>query len=399
MEYTKRYDYLIIGAGIMGLTIGFELIKKKPDKKIAIIEKENDVARHASGRNSGVLHAGFYYSANTLKAQHSVLGNKMMKEFCNENGIFVNECQKVVVASNDKELESLYELERRGRNNGVDVKLISPEELSVIEPNAKTYKKALYSPSTASVDPIDVCLKLKYKLNASGVDLLFNTRYVSRQNGAITTNNHTIKADFIINAGGLYADQIARDFGFSKNWVIIPFKGIYLKYNGQDKPIGKNIYPVPNLLNPFLGVHYTVTSHNHIKIGPTSMPAFWRENYRGLRNFRLKEFLQIIFYEALLFARNSFNFRALAISEIRKYNRQHFIGLAKKLTKEFDTGSFNEWLEPGIRAQLLNKHTLELEMDFVVEGDHKSLHLLNAVSPAFTCSFSLARYLVDEKIK
>jgi len=147
-----------------------------------------------------------------------------------------------------------------------------------------------------------------------------------------------------------------------------------------------------------LGVHYTITSHNHIKIGPTSIPAFWRENYEGMSNFKLKEFLQIIYYEAILFFTNSFHFRNLAINEIKKYNRKHFVGLAKKLTKKIDEDLFNEWLRPGIRAQLLNKKTLELEMDFVVEGDSKSLHLLNAVSPAFTCSFSLARFLVEEKI-
>ena len=212
------------------------------------------------------------------------------------------------------------------------------------------------------------------------------------------TNQNTFKVGFLINAAGLYADVIARDYGYSKDRIIIPFKGIYLKYSGSDMPISTNIYPVPNLLNPFLGVHYTVTSHNHVKIGPTSIPAFWRENYDGFSNFKLNEFLQITYYEAILFITNAFNFRKLAINEIKKYNRKHFVSLAKKLTKKVDEDLFNDWLRPGIRAQLLNKKTRELEMDFVVEGDSKSLHLLNAVSPAFTCSFSLAKFLVDEKI-
>ncbi|HSI70454.1 MAG TPA: hypothetical protein VK941_09495, partial [Gillisia sp.] len=174
--------------------------------------------------------------------------------------------------------------------------------------------------------------------------------------------------------------------------------GRYLKYNGEDAPIKTNIYPVPNLKNPFLGVHYTITSKNDIKIGPTAMPAFWRENYTGTQNFRLKEFLQIIYYEFKLFVFNSFNFRELAFIEMKKYNKNYFSNLAGRLSSNCNTEKFDEWLPSGIRAQLLNKNTLELEMDFIVEGDKNSLHLLNAVSPAFTCSFSLARFLVNQKI-
>lgn len=398
MESSKNYDYLIIGGGIMGLTIAYELRKKYPEKTIAIIEKENDVAKHASGRNSGVLHAGFYYTSSTLKAKFTVEGNRLMKQFCRENGIFINECKKVVVATDESELESLYELERRGKLNGVDVRIIDEDELHKIEPNAKTHKKALYSPTTASVDPNEVCQKFKEILLSKKVDIYFNTKYLKTSEGYIITNNNKFKAGFLINAAGLYADVIARDYGFSKERIIIPFKGIYLKYSGKDMFINTNIYPVPNLLNPFLGVHYTITSHNHIKIGPTSIPAFWRENYKGFKNFKLKEFLQIFYYEILLFVTNSFNFRKLAISEVKKYNRKHFVSLAQKLSDKGDEKLFNEWLEPGIRAQILNKKTLELEMDFIVEGDEKSLHLVNAVSPAFTCSLSMAKYLIENKI-
>ena len=146
MESSRNYDYLIIGGGIMGLTIAYELRKKYPGKTIAIIEKENDVAKHASGRNSGVLHAGFYYTSSSLKAKFTVEGNRLMKEFCRENGIFINECKKVVVATDESELESLYELERRGKQNGVDVRIIDEDELHKIEPNAKTHKKLFIHP-------------------------------------------------------------------------------------------------------------------------------------------------------------------------------------------------------------------------------------------------------------
>ena len=157
MESYKEYDYIIIGAGIIGLTIAYELRKSKPEKSIAIIEKETDVAFHASGRNSGVLHAGFYYSSDSLKAKFSIEGNNLMKAFCKSNDLKVNYCKKVVVATNEEELSTLFKLAERGKANGVKMKLIDEEELKSIEPNSKTYKKALYSPTTASVDPIEIC--------------------------------------------------------------------------------------------------------------------------------------------------------------------------------------------------------------------------------------------------
>lgn len=138
------YDYLIVGSGIIGMTIAYELKEKEPSLKIAIIDKEEDVAKHASGRNSGVLHAGFYYTANSLKAKFTVDGNRLMKEFCKNNNIFVNETQKIVVAKNEEEVQGIYELQKRGEINGVETKIISEDEVSKIDPNIKTYKKALF---------------------------------------------------------------------------------------------------------------------------------------------------------------------------------------------------------------------------------------------------------------
>jgi L-2-hydroxyglutarate oxidase LhgO len=394
-----KTDYLIIGAGIIGLTIARQLKQKEIGAQITIIEKEPDVAYHGSGRNSGVLHAGFYYTADSLKARFTREGNTLMRKYCYENNLHINECKKVVIAQNEEELQSLFELEKRGKINGVDVTLITEQELSAIEPNAKTYKYALYSPTTATVDPVEVNHCIKQELMKDNVNILFNEPYIRRiESGKIRTANYDIHAKKIINAAGLYADKIARDFGYSKNYTIIPFKGIYLKYRGQNKPINTNIYPVPNLKNPFLGVHYTVTVDNTIKIGPTSIPAFWRENYKGWTNFRVAEMLNILTWEAQLFLLNSFGFRNLAIEEIKKYKRKYFTGLATKMVKSIDEKEFKEWSKPGIRAQLMNIHTKELIMDFVVEGDTYSTHILNAVSPAFTGSMPFAEWIVNNYI-
>jgi L-2-hydroxyglutarate oxidase LhgO len=395
----KKSDYLIVGAGVVGLAIARELNLRFPDKKITIIEKEPDVAYHSSGRNSGVLHAGFYYTADSLKAKFTRDGNASMRKYCYDNHLQINECKKVVVAKNEDELKSLYELANRGKVNGVDLTLLNEQELAELEPNAATHKHALYSPTTATVDPVEVNQCLKKELIQKGVKIFFDEPYKNRIEGnKINTSKRTFEAVHIINTAGLYADKIARDFGYSKNYTIIPFKGIYLKYTGEKNPVKTNIYPVPNLKNPFLGVHYTVTVDNHVKIGPTSIPAFWRENYKGCRQFKAGELVNILSWEALLFLKNSFGFRNLAFDEIKKYNRKYFVGLAETMVKTLDGKQFNEWVRPGIRAQLLNKTSKELVMDFVVEGDEMSTHVLNAVSPAFTCSFPFSAWVADHYI-
>ncbi len=392
-----KYDFLIVGAGIIGLSIARELRELYPSAKIKIIEKEPDTGMHSSGRNSGVLHAGFYYTADSLKAKFTKEGNRQLTEYCLNNNLTINRCGKLVIARDEEELETLYELEKRGKTNEVDVSLIDEEEVKKIDPNAKTYKKALYSPTTSTVDPVELCKFIKMELERKNVEISFGEAYVKRVNNnkIVTSKNNELDAEKFINTAGLYADRIAREFGFSKDYEIIPFKGLYLKYVKPDMPVKTNIYPVPNLKNPFLGVHYTVTADNHIKIGPTSMPAFWRENYKGFDNFNPGEFFKIITWEARLFLTNAFGFRDLAIEEIKKYRRSYFTGLAKKMVYEIDETGFKEWTTPGIRAQLLNINTKELVLDFVVEGDKDSVHILNAVSPAFTGSFPFCAWVID----
>jgi len=395
---TNVYDYLIIGAGIIGLNIAKNLKERFPSSTILLIEKENEVGFHSSGRNSGVLHAGFYYTANSLKARFTKDGNALMKEFVKEQGLQINECQKVVVAQNDSELKSLEELKKRGDLNGVELHWLSQLELNDLYPNIKTYKKALLCPSTATVNPKEVTIAFSDIIEEMGVDIRLSCKYLGSENNIVSTNKGDFLAKKVINCAGLYADNIARDFGFSKNYVIIPFKGIYIKDKNNKSNLSTNVYPVPNLNNPFLGVHYTLTVDNEGKIGPTAIPAFWRENYKGFDNFSLKEFCQILYYEAKLFITNAFGFRSLAINEVKKYSLSYLKGLAKKLTTNMDHEGFNAWSTPGIRAQLLDKNTLELVQDFVVDSDEMSVHVLNAVSPAFTSSIPFANWVVEEHI-
>ena len=391
----KEYDFILIGGGIIGLTIAYTLRERLQNFRILIVDKEKDVAYHASGRNSGVLHAGFYYTADSLKAQFTVAGNQAMKAYCRSKNIPMNECGKLVVAQNDHELGQLFELERRGKRNGSDIRIINEKEAASLDPNVKTYRKALYSPDTASVDPQQVCQNLKEDLNRAGIDFSFETKYLSRKQNIIETTQGAMEGKKVVNCSGLYADKIAQDFGFGQKYTMIPFKGLYLKYTKNKTDIKMNIYPVPNLKNPFLGVHFTKTVHGDIKIGPTAIPALWRENYTQGKNFNLEEFVSILWYEAKLFCSDAFGFRSLAWEESKKYNKQYFISLAEQMVRNIDPEGFTEFTKPGIRAQLLDKTTLTLVQDFVVEGDRQSVHILNAVSPAFTCAFPFSRFIVD----
>jgi L-2-hydroxyglutarate oxidase LhgO len=397
---TLTCDYLIIGAGIIGLTLAYQLKLKKPQAKILILEKEAEIAMHASGRNSGVIHAGFYYSAESLKAKFTCQGNQLLKAYCRQKQIPLLECGKVVVAKNETEIPKIQELAQRGLQNGVHVKIIDTQELNAIEANAKTCEIALYSPDTASVNPKTVMLQLKSDLLAQGVNFIFNEHY-SKKIDAHTIKTQTgqkISAQKIINAAGLYADKIAKDFDCGHDYTILPFKGIYLKYTGTDQPLKTHIYPVPNLNNPFLGVHFTITADQHLKIGPTAIPAFWRENYQGLRHFKLKEFLQILGIETLLLSKNSFNFRKLALDEFPKYFKNNLIKEAAALVHTINPKNFTTWSTPGIRAQLLNTRSLNLVQDFLTEYTESSIHILNAVSPAFTSSFALSKWIVDTQL-
>jgi len=389
-------DFLIIGGGVIGVNLALQAARRFPDARVTLIEKESDCGVHASGRNSGVLHAGFYYSADSLKARLTKEGNQRLTEYCLEHGLGINRCGKLVVAKNAEELPVLHELLDRAKRNGVDLLEITEAEAKEIEPRVRTYQHALFSPSTASVDPGEVMRSFVAAAKQAGVSIINNARYQGARNGLVRTTQGDISTGYVINAAGLYADKIAKDYGFSEHYRILPFKGLYLYANDKVEPLRTNIYPVPDLRNPFLGVHHTVTVDGHTKIGPTAIPCFWRENYRGFRNFRLREFLEVITRETELFIRNDFEFRKLAWEEMQKIYRPHLVELAGELISDIRPEYYTEWGSPGIRAQLLETRSRRLEMDFKMEGDERSFHILNAVSPAFTCAMSFSDYTFQQ---
>lgn len=392
-----RSDFLVIGGGVIGVNIARHLRNRYPDSSVSLIEKESLCGTHASGRNSGVLHAGFYYTQDSLKARFTREGNERLTKYCEDKKLPLNRCGKLVVAKNAKELPALDELLRRGRVNGIELHMITAAEAHKIEPRAKTWERALFSPTTATVDPTMVMSAMKEDAETEGVRVYTDHQYLGREGTVVKTSRDHFDTGYIVNAAGLYSDTIARDFGFSQRYRILPFKGLYLYSEESVGAIRTNIYPVPNLQNPFLGVHFTVTANGKVKIGPTAIPALWRENYNSMKNFQVNEFLEILGRSASLLACSSFDFGRLAVEELRKYSKGRMVALAGELASGVRLEHYRHWGVPGIRAQLLDIENKKLEMDFVIEGDRRSIHVLNAVSPAFTCSIPFSEY-VGEKI-
>jgi L-2-hydroxyglutarate oxidase LhgO len=373
------------------------MVKRHPDLTFTLLEKEDALGRHASGRNSGVLHAGFYYSPESFKARFTVEGNRLLTQYCLERGIAINRCGKVVVARNEADLKTMEELERRGRANGVTLKVVDEKELADIEPNAKTFGRAIYSPSTSSVNPLDVVRALGAELDKNkNVKILFGEKFLSRYgDNVVTTNRQKIEFGRLINTAGLYADKVAHAFGAGRRYTLVPFKGLYMEYKDSGL-LRKHVYPVPDIKNPFLGVHFTVTADGKVKAGPTATPAFWRENYSGMSGFDMGEMGDIMLRQARMFLQNNFGFREIAVQEVKKYMRGNFTAQAAKLVKNIDVSKFGGYIRPGIRAQLFDTRDMKLVMDFVVEHAGRTTHVLNAVSPAFTCAFTFASHVVDE---
>ena len=358
-----RPDFLVVGGGIVGLSVARELRRRDPGARITVLEKEARVGVHASGRNSGVLHAGFYYSPDSLKARFTRTGNERLTAYCLERGLPIRRCGKLVVARSEAELRGLDELARRGAANGVTLQVVSAAEARAIEPRARVFERAIWSPTTSTVDPVAVMNALLQDARSERITVRLGERY---RTGT--------EAGFDVNAAGLECVSIAREFGFAQTYRMLPFRGTYLYSNEPPGALRTHLYPVPDPRFPFLGVHFTVTVDGVVKIGPTARPS--------------------IRHGAMLMLRNP-DIRRHAVAELLKGSRRQMVKLAASLADGVRVSDYTRWGHPGVRAQLYDVRSHTLEMDFVLEGDARSLHILNAVSPGFTCAMSFAEYVVD----
>ena len=401
----KKHDFLIIGGGMVGLSVAYQLLKREAGAKILIVEKEKELGLHSSGRNSGVLHAGLYYEPDSLKANVCVSGAKRLKHWVIERKLPINHCGKVIVPQKidlDCQLDVLL---RRGKANGAKVELIDNSQLKELLPEAYSKSgRAIWSPDTAVVNPKSIIKQIKEELVELGVDFLFNAQNIDINQARKTINiNSTsiIAYGHLINCAGLNADLVAKKCDVGKNYRLIPFKGIYWQIK-KSSPIQpkRNLYPVPDLNMPFLGVHFTPnTDINPItNIGPTATFAWGRENYRNLSKIEPSSSLYNLALLSQQYLTNKGGIRKYVHEQAFLAYKKFFISAAKDLIPELTDQDIELSKKVGIRSQLFNEETKNLENDFLCVHRKDSTHILNAISPAFTASFSFADLIVDRII-
>ena len=393
---TRQYDVAIVGGGIIGLSTAMQLLERSPDLSVAVIEKEEQLAQHQTGHNSGVIHSGIYYRPGSWKSRFCVGGKDRLIAFCDENEIDYDPCGKVIVASHESELGRLDDLYDRGVANGVpDLEVVGPERLKEIEPHTFGIK-ALWAPHTGIVDYVRVANAYAGKFQSAGGDIFTGAAVIrSRQTGtgtALETERGAVQARHVINCGGLYADKLARMMGEETDVRIIPFRGEYYKLTASSEGLVKGlIYPVPDPRFPFLGVHYTRNIHGYVEAGPNAVLAWAREGYRK-SNISLGETAGALTYPG--FWKMTARHWKTGMREMRRsYSKSVFVNDLKKLIPEIRP----EHLEPGgsgVRAQAVSSSGAILD-DFHILRGQRALHVLNAPSPGATSSLAIGEYLTD----
>jgi (S)-2-hydroxyglutarate dehydrogenase len=393
----NSFDITIIGGGIVGLATALELTKRYPQRKLAILEKEDRLAAHQTGHNSGVIHSGIYYKPGSLKAQTCVAGAKAIIAFCQQHDIPYEICGKVVVATSPAELPRLEELHRRGTANGVEgMEMIGPERLREIEPHA-TGVRALHVPTTGIIDFPRVAQTYARLIQEKGGDLRLRheLRGIVRTDGGLIleTSQESIHSKFMINCGGLHCDRIARLAGAQPDLQIVPFRGEYYTIAPQRRTLVKNlIYPVPDPAFPFLGVHFTRTIDGLVEAGPNAVLAFAREGYKK-SDFDARDLRETLTFSG--FRKMARTYWRTGLGEMfRSFSKQAFLAALRRLLPELTLGD----LQPGgsgVRAQAISSQGALID-DFMISVTGSALHVLNAPSPGATASLAIGTMIVDK---
>jgi L-2-hydroxyglutarate oxidase len=396
----QKCDFLIIGGGVIGLSIGIALLESKPSLKVIIAEKEKTLSLHASGRNSGVLHAGFYYSPDSLKAKFCREGNAELRKVAKKHGIPVRDVGKVVVARNADENDRLEMLFERGMKNGVDIELKLAGELKKFEPLALTHERFLWSPTTGVSDPKAINEALMQDFTSLGGKIDFDTKVnLIQKNSEVVDETNQYDAKHLVNSAGAQSDRIARTVGVGLEYAMLPFMGVYRATEEKNLPLQRLVYPVPHPINPFLGVHFTLTVDHKVKIGPTAIPIAGREQYAITQGWSASDIGQALKGMKSLILGDSHDLKSILKTEWPKILENR---LVKESTELVPTASLvKKWIKkpPGIRAQLVHLPSGKLEQDFVVRLLNNSTHVLNAVSPGWTSALPFGRHISENVLE
>ena len=389
-------DIVIVGGGIVGLATAYHLTEKYPDKKILVLEKEDEVAHHQTGNNSGVIHSGLYYKPGSLKAKNCIDGYHMMIQFCDEHHIPYDLCGKVVVATDKSELGRLRDLFDRGRENGLEgLEMLDQARLKEIEPHLAGIQ-GIRVPQTGIVNYKQVCQKLAEIITERGGEIHLNTLVQSMKETdnsvQITTSTVSVECQLIINCAGLYSDKVAKMHLCKLDTRIIPFRGEYFELTAEAEHLVKHlIYPVPDPAFPFLGVHFTRMIGGGIEAGPNAVFAFKKEGYHRT-DFDFKEFFGSLLWPG--FQKVMFKYWKTGLGEMyRSFSKKAFTKALQRLIPEVQ----EDHLVPasaGVRAQACDR-TGGLLDDFKIVHEKRAIHVINAPSPAATSSLSIGKTISE----
>jgi L-2-hydroxyglutarate oxidase LhgO len=387
---TLGCDVVVIGGGIVGLATALAILARKPGSSLVVLEKEDALAAHQTGRNSGVIHAGLYYKPGSLKATLCARGRTMLERFCDEHGVPRDRCGKVVVATNADEIPRLEELERRGRANGLaGIRRIGPEELREREPHAAGVA-ALFVPETGIVDFREVARAYAAELGRRGGEVRTGVRAtaIARRDDRVVVESTAgeVEARVLVACAGLTSDRVARMAGLDVDVAIIPFRGEYWMLAPERAHLVKNlIYPVPDPTFPFLGVHFTRRIGGGIEAGPNAVLAFAREGYRRT-SFDARDVWDEARWPGLWkMARR--HWRAALAEQARSLSRRRFARACATLVPEVTAADLAQG-GAGVRAQAVGRDGALVD-DFAFAEGPRMVHVLNAPSPAATASLAI----------
>jgi (S)-2-hydroxyglutarate dehydrogenase len=396
----QAYDIVIIGGGIVGLATAMELLTCYPSLRMAVLEKERELASHQTGHNSGVIHSGIYYTPGSLKAKACVAGKARLISFCDEHNIPYELCGKVIVATREEELPRLERLYQYGQANGVSgLEMIGPERLREIEPSAVGIK-ALYSPNTGIVDYGQVARVYAHEITERGGQILTNHKVISidQKNGRyqLLTPSASIEARYVISCAGLYADHVAQLTGMQAIPRIVPFRGDYYILRPERAGMVRGmIYPVPDPRFPFLGAHFTRRMNGEVWLGPNAVLAFAREGYRRL-DLNVRELAETLGYQG--FRKLAFKYWRVGLAEMyRDFSKAAFLKDLQRYMPDLNPADLRPG-PSGVRAQALAPNGTLVD-DFVVNHEGGALHVRNAPSPAATSSLAIAEMIADSASK
>lgn len=393
-------DVVIIGGGIVGLTLARAWLRRDPTCNVIVLEKEADSISHGTGRNSGVIHSGIYYAENSLRATLCVRGAKLMRAYADHHGLWMDRCGKLLIPPTEGALASIPILKARGEANGVEVVAVGPEDMRELEPRANThFGEALFIPVTAVVDPKAVANTVLAEVRALGGQVCYRQEVVrvDATTGVVHTTTAAYAASQVFNVAGLYADVVARHAGLETRYSFQPFKGKYWKHRDPSFRMQRLVYPVPDLSLPFLGVHTAHNGRGEVYFGPSSTPVIGRENYVGMQGIRWGDGLNLSASLLWKLLKNTNGLRQLALREAKLLRLTGVCNEISRLIHGVTAADLSQSLaKVGIRSQIFDPKAQSLVNDFVVVDEGRVVHVLNAISPAFTASFAFAEYLIEQ---